>query len=171
MAVWGVPYSIGNDTENAVNGALLMRRSLLEFNKGRGGPGKPTIKIGCGINTGSVIAGQIGSNERMEYTVIGDAVNLASRIESLNKPFRSDILLSQESYELVKDIFKVEPMKKITVKGKSAPQQVYAVLGRNDDPGVPENLDAVRRLIGYASGPLGEDVDPDAQEEKYEVLE
>ena len=170
MAVWGAPYSVGNDTENAVNGALMMRKALREFNKGRGSDDKPFIKIGCGINTGPVVAGQIGSNERMEYTVIGDAVNLASRIESLNKPFRTDILISEQAYELVKDIFVVEPMKKIHVKGKSEPQQIFAVIGRFDDPDRPSDLDSVRRLVGYATGPL-EDVDPDKQEEKYEILE
>jgi adenylate cyclase len=100
MAVWGVPASHGNDTENAVNGALAMRQALKEFNTKRGGPGKPIIRSGAGINTGDVIAGQIGSEERMEYTCIGDAVNLASRIESLNKPFKTDILISEYSYGL-----------------------------------------------------------------------
>jgi len=170
MAVWGAPYSVGNDTQNAVDGALMMRAALVEFNQTRGGPGKPKIKIGCGINVGTVVAGQIGSLERMEYTVIGDAVNLASRIESLNKPFRTDILISEEAYRVVKDQYRVEPMKRITVKGKSAPQQIYAVIGRLDDASAPKSLDEVRKIVGYPTGPLG-DVDPDQQEEKYEILE
>ncbi|MDC7241006.1 MAG: adenylate/guanylate cyclase domain-containing protein, partial [Spirochaetales bacterium] len=95
MAIWGTPISHGNDAENAVNGALQMRTALRKFNQGRGGDRKPIIRIGCGLNSGDVLAGQIGSNDRMEYTVIGDAVNLASRIEALNKPMGSDILISQ----------------------------------------------------------------------------
>jgi adenylate cyclase len=172
MAVWGAPYSVGNDMENAIDGALMMRESLVEFNKGRGGgPEKAVIRIGCGINYGPVVAGQIGSTERMEYTVIGDTVNLASRIESLNKPFRTDILICQEAYEKVRGIFKVEPMKRITVKGKAEPQQIYAVVGRLDDKDCPPSLDAVRTRLGIATGELDEDLDPDAKEEKYEILE
>ncbi len=171
MAVWGAPYSVGNDTENAVNGALMMREALAEFNKGRGAPGKPALHIGCGINYGTVVAGQIGSMERMEYTVIGDAVNLASRIEALNKPFRTDILISAAAHEKVLGIFKVEPMKQIMVKGKVKPQQIYAVIGRLDDTACPQSLDAVRKRLGLAAGKLSDDIDPETKEEKYEILD
>ncbi|MCB1310043.1 MAG: HAMP domain-containing protein, partial [Leptospiraceae bacterium] len=116
MAHWGAFGSEGNDTENAINGALMMRQAIIEFNK-RGAGNRPFAKMGCGINTGQVVSGQIGSEERFEFTVIGDAVNLASRIEALNKPFGTDILVSQDSYDKVKDLFKVEPMPAIKVKG------------------------------------------------------
>lgn len=171
MAVWGAPVSHGNDTENAINGALMMRRELIEFNKGRGGPKKPVIKIGCGINTGPVLAGQIGSMERMEYTVIGDTVNLASRIESLNKPFGTDILISSDTYNEVKNIYRMEPMQKIKVKGKSEPQQIYAVLGRLDDPTAPRTLEEMRRIVGIdMKGKPAEEVG-DEGEVKYEIIE
>ncbi|MFC1671197.1 adenylate/guanylate cyclase domain-containing protein [Spirochaetota bacterium] len=147
MAIWGAPVSRGNDTENAINASLLMRNELIDFNKDRGSERKPIIKIGCGINTGAVLAGQIGSDDRMEYTVIGDTVNLASRIEALNKPFGTDILISQDSYDLVEDIYLVEKMDKIKVKGKNEPQQIYAVLGRKDDPDSPKTLDELRTLM------------------------
>lgn len=175
MAEWGVPISKGNDTENAVNAALMMRKELIEFNKGRGGDKKPIIKIGCGINTGPVLAGQIGSEDRMEYTVIGDAVNLASRIETLNKPFGTDILVSQDSYELVKDIFNVEKMSLIGVKGKSEKQQIYAVLGRKDDPHAPKTIDEMRTLLAlekmdYKKKSDNTDDEP-AEEVKYEIFD
>jgi len=170
MAIWGVPYSHGNDTENAINAAIMMRAALAEFNKGRGGDRTPIIRIGSGINTGEVIAGQIGSMERMEYTCIGDAVNLASRIESLNKIFKTDILISEHSYSLVKNIFRVEPMKKIRVKGKEEPQQIYAVLGRLDSRGGFTSIDDLRSYLGLEAISL-DSVDPDAQEEKYEIIE
>ncbi len=170
MAEWGVPYSTGNDTENAVNAALLMRKALAEFNRGRGGEKKPIIRIGSGINTGEVIAGQIGSLERMEYTCIGDAVNLASRIESLNKVFKTDILISEHSWSLVKDAFRVEPMKKILVKGKAEPQQIYAVLGRLDDPGSYRNVHELREHLGYEDVDLAT-VNANAEEKKYEIVE
>ncbi|MBN2771392.1 MAG: HAMP domain-containing protein [Spirochaetes bacterium] len=168
MAVWGTPVSHGNDTENAVNGALMMRQALIKFNKKRGGPKKPVIKIGCGINTGPVVAGQIGSHDRMEYTVIGDTVNLASRVESLNKAFGTDILISENSYQLVKDIFRVQPMKKITVKGKKKPQQIYAVLGRIDDSNTPKTLKILQKTLGIKSVDIKK-VDVNKKEEKYEI--
>jgi adenylate cyclase len=170
MAVWGVPYSVGNDTENAIDGALMMRAALTEYNASREGSSKPFIKIGCGINSGPVVAGQIGSLERMEYTVIGDAVNLASRIESLNKPFRTDILISQASYERVEGLYKVEPMKRITVKGKVEPQQIYAVIGRLGDPDCPATLDEVRKMVGWKTGPIA-NADADEHEEKFKIID
>lgn len=172
MAVWGAPVSTGNDTENAVNAALAMRRELMFFNNGRGGDKKPVIKIGCGINTGPVLAGQIGSEERMEYTVIGDSVNLASRIETLTKPFGADILISEDSYRLVRDIFTMVPMQKITVKGKTDPQQIYAVLGRIDDPGSPRTIEDLRKLLGTTEQPFRRRHDDFLNEEvKYEIIE
>ncbi len=175
MAVWGTPVSKGNDTENAVNGALMMRSALLEFNSDRGSERKPYIRIGCGINTGQVLAGQIGSEDRMEYTVIGDAVNLASRVEALNKPFGTDILISEDSYALVKDIFAVERMQSIKVKGKEQPQQIYAVLGRFDDETRPKNVDEMRALLGIKTESFRrrhDDTDDIAHDEvKYEIIE
>lgn len=170
MAIWGVPISKGNDTENAINGALMMRKELIDFNVGRGGDKKPIIKIGSGINTGPVLAGQIGSEDKMEYTVIGDAVNLASRIEALNKPFGTDILISQDTYIEIKDIFNVVAMKKIKVKGKTEPQQIYAVLGRKDDPDAPATLHDLRIMVGidYEEKESNND---EEKEVKYEIIE
>jgi adenylate cyclase len=167
MAVWGTPVSRGNDTENAIECALLMRAALLEFNKDRGGAKKPKINIGCGINTGPLVAGQIGSQERMEYTVIGDTVNLASRIESLNKPFGTDILVSTDAYALVKDLYILEPMEKIKVKGKKAPQQIYAVVNRKNAPG-PKTIAEVRKLLGIDFKGI-KHFDGDMKESKYEL--
>jgi len=170
MAVWGVPVSYGNDTENAINSALLMREVLLKFNQGRGSLKKPVINIGCGINTGPVVAGQIGSEDRMEYTVIGDAVNFASRIESLNKPFATDILISADSYNTVKGIFNVEAMQRVKVKGKDKPQQIYAILGRKDDPNCPKNISALREMVGINPPAAKTDSHNEENEVKYEII-
>ncbi|MBL8034291.1 MAG: adenylate/guanylate cyclase domain-containing protein [Leptospiraceae bacterium] len=170
MAVWGVPESKGNDALNAVNATIKMRAALLEFNKGRGSAKKPLIKIGCGLNTGPVLAGQIGSDDRLDYTVIGDAVNLASRVESLNKPFGTDILISQDTYNIVKNEFDCEPMQKIKVKGKSEPQQIYAVIRRKSDKTGPKNLEELRKLLGIdMKGKPAKSGDD--EEVKYEILE
>ncbi|MEM7181020.1 MAG: adenylate/guanylate cyclase domain-containing protein [Spirochaetota bacterium] len=175
MATWGVPISKGNDAENAINGTLMMRQALLKFNQGRGTAHKPIIKIGCGLNYGPVVAGQMGSSEKLQYTVIGDAVNLASRVEPLNKPFGTDILITQDLYNEVKDIFRVEKMKAIKVKGKADPQSIYAVLGRIDDPNCPQSIDEMRNLVGidfHQSPPAASPKAGDDEEEvKYEILD
>lgn len=171
MAIWGTPVSHGNDTVNALDCALMMRRELIEYNLTRGTDHKPIISIGCGINTGPVLAGQIGSQDRMEYTVIGDTVNLASRIEALNKPFGTDILVSQDAYEIVKDTYAVERMQKIRVKGKEEPQQIYAVLGRLDDPARPQSVLDLRALLSIKPYAGGQGHGTDEGEVKYEILE
>lgn len=148
MAHWGAIISNGNDTENAVHAAIDMRNALVHVNERLGVTGPDRLKIGCGINTGPVLAGQIGSETRLEYTVIGDTVNLASRIEYLNKHFGTDILISEYSYRMVEGTFHVIEMPPIRIKGKSRAETVYAVLGRVDDPNCPSSLFELREQIG-----------------------
>lgn len=172
MAVWGAPVTKGDpaiDALECINTMIMMRKSLLEYNKTRGGPNRPVIRIGCGVNTGPCIAGQIGSSKRMEYTVIGDAVNLASRIEALNKPFGTDILISGHTFELVRDHVVVEPMSPITVKGKSDPLQIYAVINMVGAADGPQTLRELHDILGTRMH--REDADIDKEEVKYEILE
>lgn len=171
MGVWGAPVSQGSpeaDALEAIKAMLMMRASLVEFNKGRGDEKKPLIKIGCGVNTGPCLAGQIGSAQRMEYTVIGDAVNLASRIEALNKPFCTDILISVYTYELIGKYIITEPMPVIRVKGKEEPLQIYAVVNMRGEAG-PRTLAEVRALLGIT--PPESTPNPEQEEVKYEILE
>ncbi|AOP34383.1 adenylate cyclase [Leptospira tipperaryensis] len=173
MATWGAAKTSDQDAENAVNGALMMRAALLRFNEGRGGDKRPIIKIGCGLNYGPVIAGQIGSEQRLEYTVIGDAVNLASRVEALNKPFGTDVLITQDMLNHVSHLFNVEKMQSIKVKGKEEPQTIYAVLGRKDDPNCPKSVEELRAKIGIVWEPSKKkesDGEP-GEEVKYEILD
>lgn len=148
MAHWGSIQTAENDTEESVNAALQMRDTLIRFNSLPENHDLPTIHVGIGINTGMVIAGQIGSERKLEFTVIGDTVNLASRIEFLNKHFGTDILISSATYEFVKDIFDLHEMPSISIKGKSKPEIVYAVMGRLDDPTRPRSLNELRKKIG-----------------------
>ena len=173
MATWGAVDTLGNPAENAINAALMMRDSLIRFNRNRGGDKKPIIKIGSGMNYGPVIAGQIGSENRLEYTVIGDAVNLASRIEALNKPFGTDILISADMYEQVKDIYLVEKMKQIQVKGKEEPQTIYAVIARKDDkdPNSPKTLQQLRALLGIQFDEHKFAASGEEEEKKYSFVE
>ncbi len=148
MAVWGAPVSSGNDVFNAVNASMMMRDELIKFNAERGDAKHPIIRIGCGIHCGPVLAGQIGSEDRMEYTVIGDTVNVASRIESLNKIFATDVLITEEVADRIRNRFRLVPMQKIRVKGKKKPMQIYAVLGRYANFDSPKTLDELRKLLG-----------------------
>ncbi|EQA44830.1 adenylate/guanylate cyclase catalytic domain protein [Leptospira broomii serovar Hurstbridge str. 5399] len=155
MAHWGALYSDGNDTRNAVNAGLLMRNALIEFNRIGSQIGRPKARFGCGINTGSVVVGQIGSEKKFEFTVIGDAVNLASRIEYLTKDFGTDILISSSSFEKVKDYYLFEALPPVWIRGKEEPQYLYAVLGWKEDPECPKSLEEVRRIceIPEPAGP------------------
>ena len=178
MAVWGAPVSAGSpeqDALNCVRSCLMMRAALREFNIGRGGDKKPIIKIGCGVNTGPVIAGQIGSTKRMEYTVIGDAVNFASRTEALNKPLGTDILITENTYELIKEHVIVEQMPSVTVKGKEKPVNMYAVVNMpqaTDIPGAgpdgPKTMAEVRELLGIPTPDYAR-VNLDEEEKKYKI--
>lgn len=168
MAVWGAPVSHGNDTANCIDAALLMREALIKFNKNRGGAKNPPIHIGSGIAFGPVLAGQIGSEDRLEYTVIGDTVNLASRLEALNKAFGTDIIISQPAYEKVKDRYVCKPMDKIKVKGKTKPQQVYAVLGRKGDTRAPKDIKELQKITGISTP--SKRSKPSKKEDKYEII-
>ncbi len=170
MATWGAVGSVGNNTENAVNAALMMRARLIAFNE-RGRGLRPFAKFGCGINSGPVVSGQIGSSQKMEYTVIGDAVNLASRIETLNKPFGTDILISEDAYKRVADVFHFEKMPPITVKGKTEPQIIFAVLGRKDDPDCPKNMVEVRARTGGDPPKVDLSNFQETHEDKFAILQ
>jgi adenylate cyclase len=170
MGVWGAPASAGSPRDDALaalRAMVMMRYALLDFNKDRGGPDKPLIHNGCGVNTGPCIAGQIGSLKRMEYTVIGDAVNLASRIEALNKPFGTDILISEYTYDLVKDEVIVQAMPAIKVKGKEEPLTIYAVVKLKGAEG-PDTLDELRAFLEIKAPEKA--VNVDEEEVKYEIL-
>lgn len=178
MSVWGAPTSAGSPKEDALNcirAALRMRAALIIFNRGRGGDKKPVIRIGCGINSGPVVAGQIGSTQRMEYTVIGDAVNLASRTEALNKPLGTDILITEYTYALVHDSVLVEEMPSVTVKGKEKPLRMFAVINMPAEDGIPgvgakgpKSLAQIRRVLGIPTPDFAK-VNLDEDEKKYKI--
>jgi adenylate cyclase len=173
LAHWGTAYTSGSAAEDAlrcVKAGLLMRRVLLEMNLTAGTVGNPPIRIGCGINTGIVTAGQIGSEQRMEYTVIGDAVNLADRTEALTKPLGTDILITENTWELIKDHVITEEMPLVQIKGKEKPIRLFAVVNTTDaeGEGEPKNLAELRNLLGIPTPDLSS-IDTGEVEKKYKI--
>lgn len=138
MAVWGAPTSSEDDPQKAIKACLEMRQGLVKFNEKRIAQGKEPIKVGMGLHVGSVISGTIGSSERMEYTVIGDNVNMAARIEASTKAFGADVLLSDDIAQVVKDDFIIKEAGKVEVKGKAQKLTLHTVHGYRRADGTAE---------------------------------
>lgn len=128
MAIFGEPIQDINHAKNAVLCANEMLKKVDELRDKWLFEGKPKIEIGIGINTGEAFVGNIGSEKRLEYTVIGDMVNLASRIESYNKVYRTNLLISSSTYKHVSDIADVIKIREVTIRGKSKKMDIYEVL-------------------------------------------
>jgi adenylate cyclase len=129
MAVWGAPHGTVNDAKKAVRASLEMRKALEKLNQRRIARNQPPIHIGMGVHAGKAISGTIGSNERMEYTVIGNTVNTASRIEASTKAFGSDLLISESVIEKIGNNFLVELAGDAEVKGRSESIKMFKVRG------------------------------------------
>lgn len=128
MAIFGEPIQDKNHAQNAVKCACKMLDRVKELQKKWALEGKPKIDIGVGINTGEVFVGNIGSINRMEYTVIGDTVNLASRLESYNKTYKTKLLISSTTYEEVKAIADTIKISDVQIRGKANKMDIYEVL-------------------------------------------
>lgn len=128
MAVFGEPINDEQHPLNAVKCGYEMLLKVQELHKKWEEEGKPLIEIGIGINTGEVFVGNIGSEKRMEYTVIGDTVNLASRLESYNKTYQTKMLISQTTFEQVKEHVYVVKIPEVEIRGKSNKINIYEVL-------------------------------------------
>ncbi|HSY17546.1 MAG TPA: adenylate/guanylate cyclase domain-containing protein [Candidatus Acidoferrales bacterium] len=131
MAVWGDTHSKGNaqDARGAVTTALQMRAALAKLNAAwKNNPDREQLSIGVGVNHGEVIVGNVGHPQRMEFTVLGDGVNLAARLESATKQFHADILVGAAAEKLTRDFFVYRTVDLLTVKGKTKPVEVFAPL-------------------------------------------
>jgi adenylate cyclase len=138
MCVWGdiAVTSLGpeKDAQNAVRAALMMRRKLRELNEERRAENLVPLRIGIGVNHGEVLVGLIGASIRSEFTVMGDAVNTASRLEGMTKSFHTDLAVSESVRRLLGDDFLVRRLGLIQLKGKTKPTVVYEVLAEKSNP-------------------------------------
>jgi len=138
MAVWGDTHSNGNaqDALGAVTTALQMRAALAKLNSvyWNENPDRAKLSIGIGVNHGEVIVGNIGAKQRMEFTVLGDGVNLAARLESATKQFHTDILIGEEVEKLTREHFIYRTVDLLTVKGKTKPVEVFTLLSDRTEP-------------------------------------
>ncbi len=127
MALYGAPLDDHDHAEHAMQTALAMAKALGELNAEWQSQGRPTLDIGIGINTGEMVAGNIGSDTIMSYTVIGDAVNLGARLESLNKDYGTRIIISEATRSRLKGRYDIHPLGDVIVKGKSKPVAIFEV--------------------------------------------
>jgi len=142
MAVWGNVRSVGmaQDAKDCVRAALAMRRELRQLNQKWREEGRMGLGMGIGINQGEVIVGNIGSHERMDPTVIGDSVNLASRLEGLTRIYGVDILVGATAAELARDEVHLRSVARVQVKGKTKPVDIFTFVGARDEEVDPEFL-------------------------------
>ena len=138
FVIFGAPLDLAEKELHAVEAAMTMRERLAELNRRRVERGLKAIKSGIGISTGEVVAGQIGSMERLQYTVIGDAVNVAARLETLTKEFPDfPILINEATADALRENTEIglKALGPYQVKGRSEPVQVYAVVWQRKEDG------------------------------------
>lgn len=143
MAVFGSPLPLEEHAWMAVQTAIEMRHRLTDFNVIREYNNKPGLRIGIGINTDSVISGNIGSSKRMEFTAIGDGVNLGSRLESASKQYGCDIIISESTYTPCSDRIWVRELDRIRVKGKNQPVSIFELLALKSESISDEMQEAI----------------------------
>lgn len=144
MAAFGIPVGHDDDADRAVRAAVAMLRMLAAWNHQRGNEGKMPVDIGIGLNTDNVVSGNIGSKKRMDYTIIGDGVNLAARLESACKQYGAHILVSEFTYKLLRGTYYSRELDLVIVKGKTRPVAIYEILDYHTDTSYPHLTDALR---------------------------
>src|SRR3954466_13506035 len=146
MAGFGVPVPHEDDSDRAVRAAIAMITELRRWNTQRASEGRAAIDIGVGLNTDTVVSGNIGSKKRMDYTMIGDGVNLASRLESACKQSGAPILASDFTYRKLRGTYRCREIDLLLVKGKTKPVGVYEILDYHTEDSYPHLSDALGRF-------------------------
>ena len=151
MAIFGLPMAHDDDEDRAVRAAISMLQELAGWNAQRVSEGKKPVDIGIGLNTDNIVSGNIGSPKRMDYTVIGDGVNVASRLESACKQYSTHILMSEYTYRRLRGTYRIRDIDRVVVKGKTEPVGVYEVLDYHSEatfPNMTEVLGHFRDGVG-----------------------
>ncbi len=146
MAGFGLPLPHDDDADRGLRAAIAMMREVAAWSQTRTAAGKPPIDMGIGLNSDTIVAGNIGSPKRMDYTMIGDGVNLAARIESACKQYSAKILISEFTYRQLKGTYRLRDVDKVIVKGKTKPVLLYEVLDHHTDEGFPNLMEAVNHF-------------------------
>lgn len=146
MAGFGVPVPHDDDGDRAVRAAISMITELKRWNAQRASEGRAAIDIGIGLNTDTIVSGNIGSKKRMDYTMIGDGVNLASRLESACKQYGAHILASEFTVRQLRGTYRTREVDLLLVKGKTKPVAVYEILDYHTEESYPRVSDAVGRF-------------------------
>ncbi|MBN8475255.1 adenylate/guanylate cyclase domain-containing protein [Sulfuritalea sp.] len=146
MAAFGIPVGHDDDADRSVRTSIAMIRELWNWNKLRVNEGKLPVDIGIGLNTDNVVSGTIGSKKRMDYTIIGDGVNLAARLESACKQYGAHILISEFTYKQLRGTYYSRELDLVVVKGKTRPVAIYEVLDYHTDESYPQMTDALRHF-------------------------
>ncbi len=149
MAVFGLPVGHDDDADRAVRATIAMITDLRAWNVGRLAQGKKPIDMGIGLNTDTVVSGNIGSPKRMDYTIIGDGVNLAARLESACKQYGARILISANTFAALRGTYRAREADQVVVKGKTEPVGVFELLDYHTPETFPNMIDA---LDIYRSG-------------------
>lgn len=143
MAAFGIPAAHDDDEDRAMRAAISMIKDLNVWNKIRLSEGKLPVNIGIGLNTDTVVSGNIGSKKRMDYTIIGDGVNLAARLESACKAYHAKILISEFTQAKLKGTYRLREIDLVVVKGKTQPVSIYEVLDYHDDLTFPNMMETL----------------------------
>jgi adenylate cyclase len=143
MAAFGLPIAHDDDEDRAVRAAIAMIRECRRWSHDRIQRGQKPVEMGVGLNTDLVVSGNIGSAKRMDYTVIGDGVNLASRLESACKVYSAQILLSENTFHRLHGTYRIRNIDQVVVKGKTEPIGVYEVLDHHTEDSFPNLMDVV----------------------------
>jgi len=146
MAAFGVPIPHEDDEDRAVRAAIGMIRALHIWNRQRMAEGKKPVGMGIGLNTDTIVSGNIGSPKRMDYTLIGDGVNLASRLESLCKQYHASILISENTVRRLKGTYRIREVDRVQVKGKTESVGVCEVLDYHTEESYPNLMEVVNQF-------------------------